>query len=281
MFKGIHGEIWLIFEVEEGEFGKAAQIFEGLDYNLQIAATMEGKFPGRIYVDDDGTPETALLWDTASKLFLAGRAENDDFNGALARLISEEISAEAREREIRGFVLHYHPDAWESRLPNILEKASAKMYLRRYYASDKNALRGSLEEPSDISITRVDEGLLLNDGLNNVEKVIKEIQSMWGSREKFLAEGFGFCALHEDAVACWCMSEFNHGHRCEVGIETAEGYRNRGIGTLTASAFLEHCNRKDLTLGWHCGENNLPSIALAERLDLKMEISYQVYAGRF
>jgi GNAT superfamily N-acetyltransferase len=271
----------LIFEAEKGEFGKATQIFEGLDHNLQIVATIEGKFPGRIYVDDEVTPETVLLWDTSSKFFLAGRAENDDFNGDLARLISEEISAEARERGIRGFVLHYHPDAWESRLPGILEKGSAKRYLRRHYASDKNTVRGSLEAPSDLSITRVDEGLLSNDGLNNVEKVIKEIQSMWGSREKFLVEGFGFCALHEDAVACWCLSEFNHGYRCEVGIETAEGYRNRGIGTLTASAFLEHCNRKDLTLGWHCWEDNLPSIALAERLDLKMERSYPVYEGRF
>ena len=271
----------MIFEVEEGEFGKAAQIFEGLDYNLQIVATIEGKFPGRIYVDDVRKPETTLLWDTASKLFLAGRAENDDFNGALARLISEKISAEARERKIRGFVLHYHPNAWESIIPDILEKVSAKRYLRRHYASDKNVLRGSLEAPSDLSITRVDEGLLLNDDLNNVEKVIKEIQSMWGSQEKFLVEGFGFCALHEDTVACWCLSEFNHGHRCEVGIETAEGYRNRGIGTLTVSAFLEHCNRKDLNLGWHCWEDNLPSIALAERLDLKMERSYPVYAGRF
>ncbi len=168
----------MIFEVEEGEFGKAAQIFEGLDYNLQIAATIEGKFPGRIYVDDDGIPETTLLWDTASKFFLAGRAENDDFNGALDRLISEEISAEARERGIRGFVLHYHPDAWESKLPGILEKASTKRYLLIHYESDKNAMRGNLEAPSDLSITRMDEGLLLNDGLNNVEKVIKEIQLM-------------------------------------------------------------------------------------------------------
>ena len=271
----------MIFEVEEGEFGKAAQIFEGLNYNLQIAATIEGKFPGRIYVDDVGNPETTLLWDTASKLFLAGCDENYDFNGALARLISEKVSAEARERGIRGFVLHYHPDAWESRLSGILEKASAKRCLRRHYVSDKNVLRGSLEEPSNLSIARVDERLLLNGGLNNVEKMIKEIQLMWGSREKFLAEGFGFCALHEDTVACWCLSEFNHGHRCEVGIETIEGYRNRGIATLTASAFLEHCNRKDLTLGWHCWEDNLPSIALAERLGLKMERSYPVYAGRF
>lgn len=62
---------------------------------------------------------------------------------------------------------------------------------------------------------------------------------MWSERESaadFVTRSFGL-ALHHDAVVGWCLSEYNLGHRCEVGIAVDEPFRRRGLATLMGGAF--------------------------------------------
>jgi RimJ/RimL family protein N-acetyltransferase len=73
------------------------------------------------------------------------------------------------------------------------------------------------------------------------------------------------------------MIEYNLGSRCEVGIETTPSYRNGGLARLVAGVMFEYVASVGVKLiGWHCWEDNLASVATAERLNMARIAEYTV-----
>jgi GNAT superfamily N-acetyltransferase len=271
----------LIFRLDADEYGKISPIFKGLDYNLQIRLVIEGKTPGQVFVDDDSNPTTAFIWDESSKFFLAGHEGNGEFNTALNSLITEEIYPEAIRRKIWGFVLHFYPETWENKIETVLKNKRPMKDYRRYYTLNRVKVDWKKKIRPASSVVRVDDKFLSRTRLKNIDKVTSEIKKMWGSIDNFIMNGFGFCLLQGETIACWCLSEFNSGKRCEIGIETDEEHRKRGYATLTASAFLDHCVSNNISPGWHCWESNLSSIRLAEKIGFENPLKYPVYFDWF
>ena len=63
-----------------------------------------------------------------------------------------------------------------------------------------------------------------------------------------------------------CFSAFAAEGLYEVDIQTHPEYRRQGLARLTASAFVAHCLEQGWEPVWECWENNLASIALAEKV---------------
>ena len=61
------------------------------------------------------------------------------------------------------------------------------------------------------------------------------------------ARSFGLCPVHSNEVAGWCMSEYNVGERCEIGIATAPNHQRKGIATLATWSFLAEAHRRGYT----------------------------------
>jgi tetratricopeptide (TPR) repeat protein len=100
--------------------------------------------------------------------------------------------------------------------------------------------------------------------------------------EAFLAHSFGVCVVADGALAGWCLSEYNCGLRCEVGIETAEPYRRRGLATAMTLALVEQARTRGYThVGWHCRSNNAPSAATAVRSGLRKVCDYPAFIAFF
>jgi hypothetical protein len=76
----------MIYKFKEQDYEKVRPLYQGLDYHLTIRAVIEGTSPGRIYVDDVRSPKTAFMC-SVEGYYLAGDAENADFNKALGQLI--------------------------------------------------------------------------------------------------------------------------------------------------------------------------------------------------
>lgn len=92
-----------------------------------------------------------------------------------------------------------------------------------------------------------------------------------GHLSEFLGKSFGYATLHGDSFAAWCMSEYNFGERCEVGIETIREHRRRGLAVLVAGAMFRHAAAINIKrVGRHCWADNSWSFATAEKLRLKL-----------
>lgn len=111
--------------------------------------------------------------------------------------------------------------------------------------------------PEGFQLKTVDADLLATPELVHLDALKEEMTSERPSVEDFLAQSFGVCAIYNNELAGWCLSEYNADGRCEIGIETTSDYRQRGIGTALTLALLEHAFSHGITeVGWHCFKRN-------------------------
>lgn len=108
--------------------------------------------------------------------------------------------------------------------------------------------------------------------------VIEEMKSERTTVDDFLEKSHGCCIIDNNHIASWCMSEYNVGNRCELGIATVEEYRKRGLATLAAKALIQRLIKYGVEhIGWHCSRDNLASIATAKKLSFVKKEEYEVY----
>lgn len=269
-------------KLEAGEYILARPVLQPLDIHLAVQALLEGSSPGEIYVDDRHEPMSAFA-QTMGRYFLSGVSDNDEFNLAVKARFDERIYPEALEREEDGFTLYYAPDGWGEVIKEVILRDKHPIEARRLYyrfKKLKHEWRAMIAE--GFSLLAVDRSLLEGKTLENLADLKAEMQSERPSVEAFLEKSFGYCVRHENELVAWCLSEYNSGGRCEVGIETQEDYRRRGLATITTSALVERALKEGITeIGWHCYAGNEASIATALAAGFEKVGEYPTYWGMF
>lgn len=251
-------------KLDAGEYFRAWSVLQPLEIHLAVEALLGGSSPGEIFVDDRKEPRSAFVG-TMGRYFLFGARSNDEFNLAVKSRFDEQIYPEAQEGEKDSFTLYYVPDGWGEVIQEVILKGKHQVDHRGHYyrfMKIKHDWRGMLTE--GFSVLAVDKSLLDGKTLENLDNLKEEMQSERPSVEAFLEKSFGFCVRHEDQLVAWCLSEYNSGVCCEVGIETQEDYTHKGFGTITTSALVERALVEGISkIGWHCYAGNEASIATA------------------
>ncbi len=142
---------------------------------------------------------------------------------------------------------------------------------RQYFALDARQFDKPLVVPDGYRLHPVDVALLAQTGLKNLAGLKEEMVSERPSLDDFLAKSFGVCVIHENEIVGWCLSEYNCGPRCEIGIATAEAHQRQGLAMLTATAVIQQALAQNIhQIGWHCWADNAPSGALARKLGFQL-----------
>jgi GNAT superfamily N-acetyltransferase len=267
--------------LEPSQFQRTRRLFKPMDHNLAVTSIAKGTSARRIYVDELAEPTAALTW-SKHRVFVAGNPNNEPFNLAANRIFVDEIAPEAIAAGRPGFQFHYHPEAWEKQVTQISGARSPVKDQRTYLECRHLALDWKAMVPAGCKLRRVDRALLRQTELKNLDDLVAEICSERDTVEDFLSASFGFCLVKGQEIASWCLSEYNTGGRCEVGIETVEAHRLRGCATVVVSALVEHAFAHGLNrVGWHCWSGNTGSIALAKKVGFKKRSQYPVFVGPF
>jgi len=264
-------------ELRRRDYERVWELFQDLRYNLVVESVIAGHTPARICIDDAAAPRAAWMWNRMGTMLLAGRPDNHVFNRALSVLLREHVVPDARRRQIPALTLHVSPDGWEESVDLLLPGVAPEKVWRRFYQFDHLRVdwRGRL--PSEAVMRRLDRPLLQNERLRNHESILGWILSFWHTVDDFLEKGFGFCLVQGEAIVSWCLTVYASGDDYELGLATAPGHRNRGYATLVAAACVEHSVEHGFTPHWHCDEENLPSVRVAEKVGFSDPTRYQVY----
>lgn len=253
-------------------------LFTGDYLSLIIDSVIAGNSTGQIWVDDAHQPQTALLCDSGHSLYLVGAADQAAINQQLSVVLAEQVIAPARQRGIDGMKLLYSQAAWEDQIDVLFPTHTLPQYPRVVYSLGQLAIpewRSRL--PVGYAVSPIDHTLLGDDSLGNRADLIEEIELCWPSQAHFLAHGFGFCVVGDGQILCRCTAEYVSPGRCGIGIATAESHRQRGLATITSSAFIEHCVKHGITPYWDAWLRNTPSVATAETIGLRRIHEYNVY----
>jgi len=265
------------YELRKSDYYKVRHLLKELSFTLSDDAVMKGIRPGKICVDDVKNPKTAFVWAKPSEFCLAGYPDNDQFNSSLQNLIVEEIAPELLSRNLNFSVVFCCSDVWDSKIQFIFKSLSSTKKYRWLHAFKKRKVSWKVVVPSGFRAERIDEVFLESKNLLNINKVIDYIIFNWDSIYNYIQKGFGFCLVCGDEIVSWCISGNNVGKKCKLTIGTDEKYSNKGFASLTVSVFLSHCIKNNLKPVWHCGTENLPSIAVARKMGFEKESIFPVY----
>jgi RimJ/RimL family protein N-acetyltransferase len=244
----------VIYELPRSCFSIAAPLFEAAWFDrAYIDAAFEGRQHARIFVDDLRRPRAALMSRTYD-YYCAGSAES--------RVLRQFIADAPAEAGIFEALYGYVPigEAWKEAL---LEDHGGKLAIidRRCFTYNETTI-ATAAQPDGAALRRIDRQL--------AERVDAELDEtiglLWGGYDRFLAGGFGFCTLSDDAIASVAFTGAVSAREANIFVATAEPFRRRGLATRTCATFIAHCLARGLTPTWDSDAENAASVALARSL---------------
>jgi hypothetical protein len=198
----------MIVELESSCFGISRRLWVGMSEHLTLESILSGEASARMFVDDAEEPKAALTW-SGCKVYLSGDVNITGFRDVLRQYACK------HER----FVVYPSSEAL-GYAEMLLSNHSVDRRLRLYYEGDPSGRSWVVMPPEGYVVERITRELM-GVGLIHTDLVKDEMCSERGSMEEFLAKSFGFAAVQDGKFVSWCMSEYNLGHRCEVGIARA------------------------------------------------------------
>ncbi len=252
-------------------------LFADMQNHLPIVAALRGDIEADVYADDPARPRVALVDVRHCRLYLAGQA-GDRTVDTCAHLLTEVIYPSALAGGVPVFSLCVAPGGWEAHMNALLGGRSFQRTERQYYEFDTAQPPRDASVPAGYGLREADAALLAEAGLADLDALREEMTSERASVEEFLARSFGVCPVTADALVGWCLSEYNTGDRCEVGIATLPPHQGKGLATATGSAFIQQALARGITrVGWHCYAMNRPSWATALKIGFTKVEDYPAY----
>jgi RimJ/RimL family protein N-acetyltransferase len=260
-----------MLELRPSEFHRVAPLFDGLPYGLSIPnSVISGIGRGRVFANDPARPTASLVYNNGA-CTLAGTADDPIFAEKVCQWLLEYQGSDY-------FILYAFPEAWEVVLDSKLGSAVKK---RRRLDFGFNRSRFARMEgwekslPAGYELRRIDENLM-----RRIREVANPYsRSYWESAAHFEQHGIGFCAMHQDSIVSMCYTAFAWQGHHDIDILTADAHQRRGLGTLVACAFVDHCLKHDLVPNWDCWANNRRSVVLAEKLGFEPRVEVSTYHG--
>ncbi len=97
----------------------------------------------------------------------------------------------------------------------------------------------------------------------------------WDDYEQFSKNGTGFCIMQGNEAASWAFTSAVSSEEADIGIETAEKYRHRGLALAAAAAVIKDM-LPDRRPTWTCQRSNLGSARIAEKLGFVRSSEYMM-----
>ena len=271
----------MLHQLASEQWSLAQPLFDA-EHHLAVAAAFAGEAPAELYVDDALTPQAGILILWNYRIYLAGAPTNPAFSRGFAALLHERYTPQAEEAKPVGRIITYTPGSWEDHLPALFADIEAYRAQRQYYRLQVHAPTSPPALPAGFRLRKVDAALVAESTLTNHQALLDEMCSETPSVADFLQRRFGYCLQYGQELVGWCLYEYNHANRCELGIETLPAFQRRGLAQATALATIAQAQSQGITsVGWDCWKNNIALSNLAQKLGFEKVEDYPVWFCRF
>jgi RimJ/RimL family protein N-acetyltransferase len=262
----------MIVQLAPDYYARAAPLYHDAWERSAVEGALTRRRTDRcsVYVDDPDQPTSALVAHVGN--YYLGGAPSDPMRQFIADAPAEVPLFAA------GYYAFYaiHP-AWESILA-ALAPTSTRVVARRTFRREWDAaplpdwrarlpagasiyaINAKLAERVDRELDDQWIGVLWNDDL------MSEARYPAQGYARFVESSFGVAMLLNGRVACAYWAFGISDSAASVEVETAQGYRGRGLATLTGYAWLEACRARGMASEWIADSDNDASNKLALRL---------------
>lgn len=271
----------IVLDAGSGGFDAVRSLFCSFDHSLAVRAVLAGAAPGKVFVDDLEDPAIAVLM-VRSRIYLAVRQGAHGVVDELYDIRDHALPAYRHEAGIGMLSIHYTEPELDDPIAEVFGINVTFKGMRRYYEREVAVDSLQTVSPEDFVLRPVDARLLSEERLANLDDLRYEMCSERPSVQDFLDRSFGVCLVKDNELVGWCLSEYNLGDRCEVGIEVVDGHRRKRLGVLLVSAFMRSASAHGVRrVGWHCWAFNDASNATAASAGFTHSLDYQSCILRF
>jgi GNAT superfamily N-acetyltransferase len=261
-------------KLNPGENEIARNLLAQIEYQTVLKTIMAGETPGVIYVDSKKKPKLAFA-QFKQRTFLSG-VPSTDLGPTLRNFFNISVREHCQEYDAPFFRLIVNQPQWLDIMVDSLDPREPIITGYHCYQKIINTTIENISFPDDFEIIPVDQELI-NAPFPGREDLLDEMCSERESVDAFLEKSFGVAAFKDDALAGWCLSEYNHEDQCEVGIATMPPYRRIGLAKAMANEFSNQAfDNGIMKILWHCFESNLPSWKTALSAGFSLVDSHKV-----
>ena len=180
----------------------------------------EGIQSGEIYVNDDDDVETVFFWHYCGFGYISGKPSDGFLNEIYLKMISDHNG--------RRLVLISSDDGVKEFFRDkdvVLDSRLEYSYLHHRYINETGINGFRIEQINEENLSRI-EG-----------RIIPSFS--WESPDQFLKEGFGYIALDQEKVCAVAFSAAVSSDEIDIGVETHEDYRRKGLASILAGRMCE------------------------------------------
>lgn len=258
--------------LDKTDYGKVVEPFKKVTINNLFArAVIKQTVSGKIFVDDKSYPKTFYVVHPYGMTLLFGESTNEKFNEAFKRYALNKDNARSSFEWMQAF-----PGDWDNVLPSLfkgvlvkstankekVEKGLIELNTRVNFKFNfaKHQPLSSQVVDKDISIVRAN-GQMFRDMQGSVVP-----KYFWDDEEDFLKNGVAFALFYKDELASMSFSSYWFDNDFEIGIETKEKFRGKGLAELVCRAIIDYCIENNYEPIWSCRLENVGSCKLAQKL---------------
>ena len=273
----------MLKKVPNSDYNNCRFLFSKIEeYDLSITSLFEGNYYGEIFVDNLDNPSSGFIQLGRQTIILAGDENNVEFNRSVKAEIYENIIPTKMKDYVNKFFYIVHNPNWLTVTPIIFPNSVKDT--RKYYVFNEMKHTDWRERlPEMYSIHEIDEEFLKSEVSKNQRLLEGWIRELYGTQEKFLQRGFGYCLVYQEKeIASYNFINYinERRDRVEMGIITETQFQRKGLSKLLVSATLEHCIREGITkIGWHTNEKNLASQKTAESVGFVLDREFDIFLG--
>ena len=228
-------------------------------------AVAEGFQQGDIFTDCVDSPTFALFWHVSGFAYLTGKPNEENLE-EIYNLMKNKDNTNPRR-----FVLELKDEEVEDYFQ---KKEDVKVHPRYRFR-----LKESLEDVIAQSAENRQDTMKFCEGILPEGYELKEIDAdlvseiigqvvpslFWSSDEEFLEKGKGYCLVHNGEVAAVAFSAAVSSNQIDIGIETAEAHRRKGLAAIVAKKMVAYVKSIHKEPVWDCNVSNIGSLRTAEK----------------
>ena len=209
---------------------------------------LEGIANGQILVDDLNHPRWAVVRDGAfGTLYFGGKLDTSIANSVLEHFL--------KTNDV-GFGCWLDDDLNDIPLPQADYDGRTMYYTER-------------SPQVDLSSTSLSDGYSLVE--RDIDLLRQSTEYQWnldifGSEETILRETLNYVILYEGQIVSEAGTGAPTHNMIEVGVNTTESHRQRGLGWIVCAKLISECEARGLRTWWDCATQNIASVKLAEKL---------------
>jgi GNAT superfamily N-acetyltransferase len=268
--------------LEENTYHKVLEPLKKVTINNLFARTVvEKHLPGKVFVDNVNTPTIFHVVHPYGMSLLFGNPDNDEFNCQFREYALNKDKSRGKYEWMQAF-----PNSWDDKLKDLFGSSLVKYSDNSDNEKEKVELNGRVNfkfnqeayftfkqntPKTDYKIVRTDKAAF-GDMKGSVVPMY-----FWKDAEHFCNHGIGFSLFYDNKLASTAFASFIHDNYLELGIETVEAYRGKGLAQYVCSALIDYCLQNNFEPVWSCRLENTGSYMLAQKLGFEPVLKGSYY----